>query len=159
MHDESSETGRPLIRQMREFGRIDAEAELQLADFFVRTDAYRRIFQQEHVVVVGRKGTGKTAIYKALQQQSTGLARTHVVGLQFKNYPWQAHSEVEDATVAPIERYTESWQFLILVELAKLALLSPRFMAATERAQAARESVERFIEANWGEVQFEFKDI
>lgn len=147
-----------LISEITEFGRIDAESELQLADFFVRTDAYMRIEDQQHIVVVGRKGTGKTAIYRALLQRSARFNNTHAVGLQFRNYPWQAHAEVEDTRVARVERYTESWQFLILVELAKLVLLSPRFMPRTDQAQRARQGISRFITANWGTVQFDFKD-
>lgn len=148
----------PLIHGIEEFGRIDAESELQLADFFIRTDAYMRIEDVEHIVVLGRKGTGKTAIYKALMQRAARFRNTHAVGLQFRNYPWQAHSEFEDANAAPVERYIESWQFLILVELAKLALLSPRTIPDTAEARAAATGVSRFIRTNWGQVQFDFKD-
>jgi hypothetical protein len=148
----------PLIHGIDDFGRIDAESELQLADFFIKTDAYMRVEDVEHIVVLGRKGTGKTAIYEALMQRATRFRNTHAVGLQFRNYPWQAHTEFEDANAAPVERYIESWQFLILVELAKLALLSPRTIPTNDRARAAATSVSRFIKANWGQVQFDFKD-
>lgn len=147
-----------LVDEIEDFGSIDAESDSALADYFVRTAAYRRIEQMEHIVVLGRKGTGKTAIYQTLLQRATGLRHTHATGLQFRNYPWQTHAEVENAQVAQVERYLESWQFLILVELAKLALLSPRSIPDSPQARQAIAGVTRFIRTNWGQVQFDFKD-
>jgi hypothetical protein len=50
------------LDNISEFGSIDAESETQLSDFFIETSAYQRIEDQDRIVVVGRKGTGKTAI-------------------------------------------------------------------------------------------------
>src|SRR4051794_24710193 len=113
-----------LLRLIPEFGRIDAESEAQLSDFFIRTDAYARVEDQDHIVVVGRKGTGKTAIYKTLLQRQNNYNNYFVAGLQFRDYPWGVHQEVRDTTAAPVERYSASWKFLILVELSKLILTS-----------------------------------
>jgi hypothetical protein len=149
---------RPLILNMPEFGRIDAESETQLADFFIRTLAYRRIIDVERFIVLGRKGTGKTAIYRALLQRAARFRTTHAIGLDFRAYPWQDHARAADPRAAHAEQYTESWQFLILLELAKLALLSPRAIPDTPQARSAYEGVTRFLRANWGQVQFDFKD-
>ena len=71
------------LTDIEEFGRIDAESEELLAEFFLRTDAYQRIEDQERLVVVGRKGTGKTAIYKILQERVAHYTNTFGTGLQF----------------------------------------------------------------------------
>lgn len=147
-----------ILPSIEEFGRIDAESELQLADFFIKTDAYMRVEDLDHIVVLGRKGTGKTAIYKALTQRARQFTNTHAVGLQFRNYPWQAHADFENPTASGVERYIESWQFLILVELAKLALRATHTIPKTDKARGATEGVYRFIRTNWGQVQFDFKD-
>ena len=148
-----------VLHAITEFGRIDAESEVQLAQFFLRTDAYRRIEDQEHIVVVGRKGTGKTAIYKALLARADVYEDVFAAGLQFRDYPWGTHQEVKDGSAAPVERYSASWRFLILVELAKLALTSPDHEPAPGEPAAAAKVLRNFIRTNWGELDFGFRDI
>lgn len=148
------------LQGLSEFGRIAAEFEQQLAEFFVRTDAYSRIEDQEHVIVVGRKGTGKTAIYQALLDRASEYSNTFATGLRFRDYPWGAHNHIKDTDAAPVEQYTHSWVFIILVELAKLVLTDERHtFPDTIDAAKAREALEKFIEKNWGEVEFRFRDI
>jgi hypothetical protein len=147
-----------LVQEIEEFGRIDAESELQLGEFFLRTDAYKRIEDQQHPVVVGRKGTGKTAIYKVLLQRASDLSNVHAAGLLFANYPWGAHADVQDTDAAPVERYSASWQFLILIELAKLALRNKDSIPAGEDVKKAASVLDKFIRTNWGQVNYKFKD-
>ncbi|HEX6205868.1 MAG TPA: hypothetical protein VFZ29_08695 [Solirubrobacterales bacterium] len=149
-----------VLDHIQEFGRIDAESERQLGEFFLRTDAYRRIEDQQHIVVIGRKGTGKTAIYKTLRRRPDEFANVLVAGLEFRNYPWGTHSQVKDAAAAPVERYFNSWKFLILVELAKLVLTSANHSApANPKAEKAARVLSEFIRANWGDLDFRFRDI
>ena len=80
-------------------------------------------------------------------------------GLQFQDYPWGTHQDVQDSSAAPIERYLASWKFLIHIELAKAAEKSAdhRPVAGTDAAKAAKV-LRDFIRTNWGEVDFEFSD-
>lgn len=110
------------IKAIREFGRIDAESEDLLREFFIKTEAYARVEDQEHIVVIGRKGTGKTAIYEIILERPAALSNVFATGLKFRDYPWGIHEEIKDTDAAPVERYTHSWAFPILVELAKLVL-------------------------------------
>src|SRR5687767_5960786 len=110
------------LDRIPEFGRIDAESEDQLGAFFLRTEAYQRIEDQKRLVVVGRKGTGKTAIYKVLAERPDAFIDVFVAPLRFRDYPWGTHAQVQDNAAAPVERYSSSWKFLILVELAKMVL-------------------------------------
>jgi hypothetical protein len=146
---------------LTEFGRIDAESEQQLGQFFLRTDGYRRIEDQRHIIVTGRKGTGKTAIYKTLLERPVNdYSNVLVAGLQFHNYPWSVHGDVTDEDGSSVERYFNSWKFLILVELSKLVLDEPEHeLPEDEKATEAAEVLRRFIQANWGTVSFEFRDI
>lgn len=47
-----------------DFGRDVAEFDRHLADFFLKTDAYNQVRSGNKSLVIGRKGTGKTAILK-----------------------------------------------------------------------------------------------
>ena len=148
------------LESINEFGRIDAESESLLREFFIETDAYARVEDQEHIIVVGRKGTGKTAIYEVLLERATDVPNLFATGLKFRDYPWGIHAQVKDNDAAPVERYTNSWTFLILVELAKLALTDQsRVFAVNSDAARARTALEKFVTVNWGSVRFEFKDI
>lgn len=149
-----------VLGEIHEFGRIDAESEKQLGQFFLRTDGYQRIENQNHIVVTGRKGTGKTAIYKTLIDRSNEFSNVLVAGLQFRNYPWGVHSNVRDQDAASVERYFNSWKFLILVELSKLVLTdSDHELPEDENATKAAEVLSGFIQTNWGSLDFEFRDI
>jgi hypothetical protein len=149
----------PLAR-IREFGRIDAESETLLREFFIKTDAYARVEDQEHIIVIGRKGTGKTAIYEVLLERAALFANLFATGLKFRDYPWGVHEQVKDNDAAPVERYTNSWTFLMLVELSKLALSDQgqRFPVNSDQLRA-KNALEKFVTLNWGSARFEFKDI
>jgi hypothetical protein len=148
-----------LAQHIDEFGSIDAESERQLAEFFVKTDAYGRIEDQEHIIVSGRKGTGKTAIYEALlRRMDIDYSNTSAAGLRFQDYPWGVHAEVSDGSASPVERYAASWKFLILIELSKLALKNPG-KPASSTATTCERVLGDFIRANWGQLEFSFKDV
>jgi hypothetical protein len=116
--------------EIEEFGRIDAESEEQLEEFFLRTDAYQRIEDQELLVVVGRKGTGKTAIYKILLERIAHYDNTFGTGLQFIPVPTiQEQQEISrrvkqllplagrvDAKIALADTRAERMQHAILVK-------------------------------------------
>ena len=139
--------GRPSrLEEISSFGGVAAEADTLLDEYFLRTAAYQEILDQRRFIVVGRKGTGKTAIYRQLQG-SNEAGTSHAAGLQFENYPWGAHNEVANTMASTVERFTESWRFLILVETAKLVLASNRIPI---RGRALR----RFLKRNWGSQQF-----
>ncbi|QHW31354.1 hypothetical protein GZH47_11195 [Paenibacillus rhizovicinus] len=62
------------ILQSISFGHRIAEDESQeLANYFVETDHWKRIFSGEIDIVYGLKGTGKSAIYSLLQNKSSEL--------------------------------------------------------------------------------------
>lgn len=87
----------------------------------------------------------------------------HGVGLQFQDYPWGLHDEVKDTNAAPVERYLNSWRFLILVELAKLILTQTKKKKHQppddKLAREAATTLEEFIRENWGAVGFAVRDV
>jgi hypothetical protein len=133
------------------FGSIDAESDERLGEYFVTTPTYERLVNQQRYIALGRKGSGKTALYRELLS-SVNPAR-FVTGLGFADYPWGAHNETGNAQASPGERYLASWRFLILVELAKQVL---RDEAVRDREAAA--GLRDFIEKTWGRVDFSHRD-
>jgi hypothetical protein len=138
-----------ILDKIDSFGGVAAENDDLLGEFFIRTSAYQRILSQERFIVVGRKGTGKTAIYRKLLDHAEQEAEAFAAGLEFSDYPWGAHQEVANTLAAAVERFSESWRFLILVELAKLMLRDQK-----PRGRDAR-ALRRFIKRNWGTTDFQ----
>ena len=60
-----------------------------------------------------------------------------------------AHSAVGSNVASASERFVDSWRFLVLIELAKLAIRDQ----ANRDAEVAR-TLREFIEKTWGQVEF-----
>ena len=100
------------------FGDVAAEDDAVL-DYFLATNAVARIESDRAFLVLGRKGTGKTAIVRYFTEgHGTSLSRP----LNLRGYPWNVHSERIDRGASDIEAYVSSWRYLIAVELATLVL-------------------------------------
>jgi hypothetical protein len=141
-----------VLRSLQSFGEGNAESDSGLSDFFIETPSYKGIENQRRLVVVGRKGAGKTAIYSMLleraeQRWSNFLA----VGLGFEDYPWHLHDAACPNEMPTNDQYASLWQFLILVETSKLVLRKGK-QRYDRSARRARRRLKRFIKRNWGSV-------
>jgi len=106
------------VDRLQELGAIDAETDFR-PDFFIPSSSWSRVRDRERPIVVGRKGTGKTALRKALLNEAANSPLVFATDLAFRDYPWNAHNEVFDSAVGATSRFLETWQFLMLIELAK----------------------------------------
>lgn len=65
-------------------------------------------------MVIGRKGTGKTAIYEYLRQASPSeISGFTAIPLSFRDYPWPIQRLYREAMEAEISSYQRSWRYLI----------------------------------------------
>lgn len=90
------------------FGRIDAEADDQLMEYFIQTGTSEEIELGKYLIL-GRKGSGKTALFKH-------LASTHesrAIQLDLEDYKFDAHKPLIEKGVAPSVAYTASWRLVI----------------------------------------------
>ena len=140
-----------VLRSFQSFGRVDAESDLGLADFFLETPAYRDIEERRRLVVTGRKGTGKTAIYATLLHRAQHRwDNVFATGLDLTDYPWDLQDRAATTSESPTaERHAVLWEFLILVQLARLASDSVA-SRGTSAASQARRKLQRFVKRNWG---------
>src|SRR3546814_8507996 len=79
--DRSSESTDESILAKVHFGASSAENEItDLADYYLATDEFRRALQGEARLVVGRKGSGKSAVFFRVRdkdRKSTRLNSSH----------------------------------------------------------------------------------
>jgi hypothetical protein len=97
-----------------DFGRIDADFEVSLSEYFVDMGVVRRIREGRRSLVLGRKGSGKTAVHKYLSDQTLGQA---IKKLDFSEYPWEMHKRIKESGMPEETAYTSSWRFLIVMTL------------------------------------------
>lgn len=147
--------GRPLpsnLLQRLDLGDTAAENEISgLDDYFVETGQYLQARQGHARLVVGRKGSGKTAIFYALRNPLIGTPSRLVMDLRPEGFQFIKLRElVLDQLGLGLQEHTMAafWHFLLLTELAHKILVADRPFAERDPQRAARfREVERIYKS------------
>lgn len=67
-----------------EWGDDSAERDVDLLSYFIDTESYSRLARKSKTIVVGRKGSGKSALRKKLENDFSKKPDTHVVNISPK---------------------------------------------------------------------------
>lgn len=138
------------LRALKSFGDVAAEDDAVL-DYFLTTEAVERLRQGSAFIVLGRKGSGKTALVRHFSEGQSGQLSK---ALNLRGYPWSLHASRVDAGASSIEAYVSSWRYLITVELAALVL------SASERPQFQKYlDLSEFFRDNYGGPSPKLSDI
>lgn len=132
------------------FGDVAAETDPVL-EYFLNTNAVDDISTGRTLLVLGRKGTGKTAIVRYFTEQ---LETLHSRAVSLRGYPWNVHATRIDHGTSEIEAYVSSWRYLISVELSILILSSQR-AAGTRKGKL----ISQFLRDNYGGIEPNLSDI
>lgn len=137
-----------LLQEIENFGGIDADADALLRECFQDHPAYTAAKAHERFLVIGRKGSGKTAIFKRLitEREPTFFSFGHT----FDDYPWSYHDLQAQAGVPEERRYIHSWRYLTLMGLAKLLLNVDQSQPWNESAVEPMEGLENFVVDSYG---------
>jgi hypothetical protein len=108
------------LTEVESFGGIDADADNLLDNCFSDHEAYVEAKDHKRFLIVGRKGSGKTAIFRKLVK--TKQYNVFTFGHTFLDYPWQHHDKQSITGVPDEDRYTHSWKYLILLTASKILL-------------------------------------
>lgn len=131
-----------------DFGAIDAESDELLNDCFEVHPAFREALEGRKFLVLGRKGSGKTAMYKKLMSERK--PDLFCVGHEFSDYPWSYHDLQVVPSAAEQERYLHSWRYLILLSLSKILLNFDSSQPWSEPAVESLAKIERFVIDTYG---------
>jgi hypothetical protein len=102
--------------QLVDFGRLDAESDSALSEYFVDIGTFRKIHQGRVSYIIGRKGSGKTAIFQTANERNIGH---HVIRYDFQDYPWEVHKAIQDYGVPGEAAFVSSWRFFFYVSICK----------------------------------------
>ncbi|GIT89791.1 hypothetical protein JANAI62_07240 [Jannaschia pagri] len=139
------------LRNLNDFGRTAAEDE-PVIDYFLSTPAVDKILAGNILLVLGRKGSGKTALVKHFTET---LSNDHGSPVSLRNYPWSAHAELVDKGASESEAYVASWRLLIAIRMASHVVRRGQGRPYTD----ARSALEKFLMRNFGSTDPETQSI
>jgi hypothetical protein len=105
-----------------DFGKVSAERDDLLSHYFFDNGVLKAVCESPtSFLVLGRKGAGKTAIFRHLTENPRQFlgANDLLVPLSFENYNWNIHALLTNENKAESLLYKQSWQFVVLVESLK----------------------------------------
>ncbi|MCG6984369.1 MAG: hypothetical protein LJE61_04075 [Thiocapsa sp.] len=106
------------LRKLESFGDVAAEDDAVL-DYFLATDAVAQIERTQAFLVLGRKGSGKTANVRHFTE---GHSLSRSKPLNLRGHPWRIHAQRIDRGASEVEAYVSSWRYLIALEFASMVL-------------------------------------
>jgi hypothetical protein len=136
------------LRDVTSFGGIDADADQLLDECFEDHMAFTDAAAGKRFLIVGRKGSGKTAIYRKLLRSSSH--DTFTFGHTFRDYPWHHHDKQKRSGVPEQECYIHSWKYLMLIGLAKVLVNFDQSQPWSEPAAEHLSKIETFIIDTYG---------
>jgi hypothetical protein len=104
------------------FGAPAAERDATLTQYFVESDAYKAVKSGGKYIVLGNRGSGKSAIFRILgeREKSSG---TIVIQLSPDDYSYEMLSQVmraeSEGSWAKQGAYTAAWKFLLYIQIMK----------------------------------------
>lgn len=130
------------------FGGTDADNDDILLRAFEDHEAYLDVLAMRRHMIIGKKGSGKTAIFKKLI-----TTRSHdffAYGHTFSDYPWHHHEIQARVGIPDFDKYTHSWKYLILISAAKIALNQDQSLPVDSSTMEDMVKLESFIVDTYG---------
>lgn len=130
------------------FGTIDADSDDLLYECFEDHEAYLNVINMKKFLISGRKGAGKTAIFKRLITFKD--PQVFAFGHTFSDYPWHLHDKQGRIGVPDQDKYTHSWKYLISMSLSKLILNNDNSLPYNMETFDDMANIEKFVVDSYG---------
>lgn len=131
------------------FGAVDAENDDLLLRSFEDHEAYTNIRDFRRFLVIGKKGSGKTAIFKHMLL-NTERPDYFCFGHIFSDYPWSYHDMQARIGIPDFDRFTHSWKYLVLLTASKIILNQDQSLPFDELSADSMAKVESFVVDSYG---------
>jgi len=136
------------LEEVRNFGATDADEDALLLHSFEDHPAYVELLSHEKFCIIGRKGSGKTAIFKKIitLKDSDKFSFGHT----FKDYPWHHHEKQRGIGVPEEQCYLHAWIYLCLMSLSKILLNIDKSQPYNDQSIESLRKIENFIVDTYG---------
>jgi hypothetical protein len=138
----------PNLANIYGFGGIDADTDELLEECFEDHVAFQDAVSGNRFLIIGRKGSGKTAIFRKILRSQA--ATIFAFGHTFRDYPWHHHDKQKRNGVPDQECFIHSWKYLILMGLAKILVNMDHSQPWNEAAADNLSRIESFIIDTYG---------
>ena len=101
-----------------DFGDIDGYGEPKLEEYFLDNDYWNKVINGKTFFVIGKKGTGKSSIYRMIYEQSLNKG-VLIDNKDFGDFPFEKLLSLSDDNFAKPNQYQSVWENLILNVFAK----------------------------------------
>jgi hypothetical protein len=136
------------LRNVKDFGTVDADTDPLLDECFENHEAYLRAQDHSKFLILGRKGSGKTAIYRKILSDQKFCRFSF--GHDFTDYPWHLHDHQSLKGVPEEQRFTHSWRYLISLTCAKILLNQDQSQPCSDVALQHLAKLESFVADSYG---------
>jgi hypothetical protein len=134
------------------FGKVSAERDDLLVKYFFDNGVLKSIIDsQSSFLILGRKGAGKTAVFKYLTENKNDFISNEdiLIPLSFEDYNWNIHSLLTNNDKAESLSYKQSWKFVILIESIKAiySWYKEKGLAAPKDIEKANKILEKLFDS------------
>ena len=136
------------LELISDFGAIDADNDDLLLKSFEDHEAFGSLIEQKKFLIIGRKGSGKTAIFKKLL--TSGTYESFHWGHTFSDYPWHHHDLQARVGIPNFDKFTHSWKYLILLTASKIIINHDNSLPYDESSIDDNIRIEQFILDSYG---------
>lgn len=125
------------------WGQDEAKGDEELLEYFVPFPEFEAVKSGDIRYIIGRKGTGKTAVVERLRLEAESDPMRFHSTLTLRNFPLNDVRDLRDRSFRDKSQFVPVWLFLIYVELAKL-VIEDRGASTSE----AVSDIEKFLIMN-----------
>jgi hypothetical protein len=136
------------LSSIEHFGAIDADNDDLLFTCFEDHEAYLDLLSQKKFLIIGRKGSGKTAIFK--QMLTVHENDFFCFGHTFSDYPWHHHDLQARIGIPDFDKFTHSWKYLLLMTLSKIILNYDQSLPLDDLSMDYMTRIEKFVIDSYG---------
>lgn len=136
-----------------DLGGVDAESDVRLAEYFVDTPYSRSALSGRRTVFLGRKGSGKSALFTQLPRLADVDAKEEwsVLLITPDQYAWTALREYEEQGLTPDYASRNAWKLTLAVEILGALLGAER--GWTLASGRALDKGQKFLSDNFGTIK------
>lgn len=109
-----------------DFGNPDGLYDANLEDYFLDQGYWNKIVEEKTFFIIGRKGTGKSAIYNWIYNRQFEKAIL-ISNLSFRSFPFEKLLRLSDDDFTRPNQYQSIWKYIILSEFAKQIVLDQQY--------------------------------
>ena len=126
------------------WGEDEAKDDDNLDEYFVEFPGFEKTLSGEKRYIIGRKGTGKTAILQQIRNKSQDDPMLFHTDISLRDFPLNDFKSMGDKSKQDKSKYVSAWKFLFLTELSNM-LLEDNSIPESDEISFLRE----FIKSNF----------